>query len=177
MASSPDAVEIWEGALTFAFFPVLVILAFLADIGYFSSHRKEVTHKKVIAADLSQEELAAYVAKVRRQCGVELTDEQVMKIIEHETAQPMSRAAHRVAATREMTGAKKVKQGKTEEDRRSFSVRKIDGTLDEKQRERRGSKDIKNMVRVEFAADRYSVLESCKECVIPVTKSGGEKGL
>lgn len=107
VATSKDAVEPWEGALTFAFFPILVVLAFLADKGYFSNDRKDVTNKKVIAADLSQEELAAYVSKVRKQHGVELTDEQVMKIIEHETAQPMSRAAHRVAATRSATGQKK----------------------------------------------------------------------
>eukprot|EP00746_Dinoflagellata_sp_MGD_P071306 gnl/MRDRNA2_/MRDRNA2_29066_c0_seq2.p1 gnl/MRDRNA2_/MRDRNA2_29066_c0~~gnl/MRDRNA2_/MRDRNA2_29066_c0_seq2.p1 ORF type:complete len:840 (+),score=144.17 gnl/MRDRNA2_/MRDRNA2_29066_c0_seq2:108-2627(+) len=177
MASSPDCVEPWEGALTFLFFPLLVIMAFLADIGYFSGNRGEATHKRVVAADMTQEELATYISKVRRQHGVELSDEQVMKIIEHETAQPMSRAAHRVAATREMTGAKKVKHTQTQ-DEKSFSVSKVNDTGDEKaERNRRGSVDIRKSIRVEFAADRYSVLESCKECVIPLIKQGGEAGM
>jgi len=172
MTTSKDCVEPWEGALTFLFFPILVVLAFLADIGYFSSNRKEATQKRVVAADMAQEELAAYISKVRRQHGVELTDEQVMKIIEHETAQPLSRAAHRVAATREMTGAKKIKHS----DDKAFTVGKVEGTSDDKMKERRASIQ-KNQVRVEFAAERYSVLESCKECVIPVVKTGGEQGL
>eukprot|EP00930_Biecheleria_cincta_P050135 TRINITY_DN3530_c0_g1_i1.p1 TRINITY_DN3530_c0_g1~~TRINITY_DN3530_c0_g1_i1.p1 ORF type:complete len:1035 (-),score=159.06 TRINITY_DN3530_c0_g1_i1:317-3421(-) len=33
---SPDVVEVWEGVFTFLFFPILVILAYLADIGKFS---------------------------------------------------------------------------------------------------------------------------------------------
>jgi len=169
VATSKDAVEPWEGALTFAFFPLLVVLAFFADKGYFSNDRKDVTNKKVIAADLSQEELAAYVSKVRKQHGVELTDEQVMKIIEHETAQPMSRAAHRVAATRSATGQKKVKKS----DADKMRVSKIVGTSDD-------LNEKKNLERseifVEFAAERYSVLESCKECLIPVIKTGGDPG-
>ena len=34
---SPDVVEPWEGALTFAFFPVLVAIAYWADRGAFDS--------------------------------------------------------------------------------------------------------------------------------------------
>merc|ERR1719313_1615499 len=169
MASSKDAVEPWEGALTFVFFPMLVTMAFLADTGYFSNKRGEATHKRVVAADMTQEELAAYISKVRRQHGVELSDDQVMKIIEHETAQPMSRAAHRVAATREITGSKKVKQS----DADKMRVSKIVGTSDD-------LNEKKNLERseifVEFAAERYSVLESCKECLIPVIKTGGDPG-
>ena len=34
---SPDVVDIWEGLLTLMFFPLLVLLAWLADKGYFST--------------------------------------------------------------------------------------------------------------------------------------------
>jgi len=34
--SSPDMVELWEGIVTFLYFPVLVLLAYWADIGKFS---------------------------------------------------------------------------------------------------------------------------------------------
>lgn len=39
--SSPNIVEIWEGLLTFIYFPLLIILAYLADIGLFSRGDKE----------------------------------------------------------------------------------------------------------------------------------------
>ena len=34
--SSPDIVEMWEAILTFLFFPILVVIAYLADKGYLS---------------------------------------------------------------------------------------------------------------------------------------------
>ena len=34
--SSPDEVELWEAILTLFFFPVLVILAYMADKKYFN---------------------------------------------------------------------------------------------------------------------------------------------
>lgn len=36
LISSPDEVKIWEGAITFVLFPILVVLAFCADKGYFT---------------------------------------------------------------------------------------------------------------------------------------------
>ena len=33
---TPDLIEVWEGALTFCFFPLLVLLAYLLDIRFFS---------------------------------------------------------------------------------------------------------------------------------------------
>ena len=39
--NSPDVVEPWEGCCTLAFFPVLVVVSYMADIGYFKSVESE----------------------------------------------------------------------------------------------------------------------------------------
>eukprot|EP00928_Gymnodinium_smaydae_P042963 TRINITY_DN2888_c0_g2_i1.p1 TRINITY_DN2888_c0_g2~~TRINITY_DN2888_c0_g2_i1.p1 ORF type:complete len:842 (+),score=232.82 TRINITY_DN2888_c0_g2_i1:149-2527(+) len=39
--SSPNIIDIWEGVLTFLYFPILVILAFMADKGMFSKKKQE----------------------------------------------------------------------------------------------------------------------------------------
>jgi len=38
---TPDKIEIWEGAVTFAFFPLLVVLAYLVDIGILGGQSPE----------------------------------------------------------------------------------------------------------------------------------------
>ena len=38
---SPDLIEVWEGLLTFLFMPLLVLVAYLLDIGYFDHKKKK----------------------------------------------------------------------------------------------------------------------------------------
>ena len=42
VAATPDVVTITEGALTFGFFPLLVMAAYAADKGYFTARGQEV---------------------------------------------------------------------------------------------------------------------------------------
>merc|ERR1719157_207888 len=41
MVTSPDVCEIWEATLTLLFFPILIVVAFLADKGYFTKGGKQ----------------------------------------------------------------------------------------------------------------------------------------
>jgi solute carrier family 8 (sodium/calcium exchanger) len=89
MGTSENLVDVWEGVLTFLFFPVLVELAFLADKGYFSKNGGTGAGKqRVVTADMTKEELADVEATVRKLHGAHLTDEQVLKIIEIEYSPP-----------------------------------------------------------------------------------------
>merc|ERR1719326_105957 len=65
--TTPEKVSVWEGVVTFLFFPILVILAYVADRGFFSSEetRAGVTSSRVVAAEMTKEELAELAAKVR----------------------------------------------------------------------------------------------------------------
>jgi len=178
---TPDEITIFEGVLTFVFFPVLVILAFCADKGYFSmmniydeehhnaprckrshamqylatsrdtdgwgcdgrfqpggcrsgitgyfqtrgvdryrcdvcdydlcrkcveSHRRMSHH--IIGSDVSKEELAQIELRILQQHGDALSDEQLVRLIQKEHAEPKTRAAYRVEAVRNMVGGKRL---------------------------------------------------------------------
>mmetsp|Transcript_26770 Transcript_26770/g.63741 ORF Transcript_26770/g.63741 Transcript_26770/m.63741 type:complete len:832 (+) Transcript_26770:110-2605(+) len=110
---SKDVVDIWEGLVTFAMFPILVGLAFLADKGYFT--RKPPEEKAHFGPsgtrlfdDMNREELAAAEVKLKKEYGLELSDEQIAKLLEKEEPVHKSKAAYRVAATRGIFGGKRV---------------------------------------------------------------------
>lgn len=167
MLITPDVVDVWEGLLTFLFFPVLVILAYLADIGAFSSNRKEVLSRKVIAAEMSREELAETILKIKQRHGADITDEQALSLIEKETAQPKSRAEYRVAAVRNLTGGRKV--AVENHDDSHYAVKKIDaGYVDD-------SANVKNdRLTFDFACERLAVLESGGHVILSVLRKGCE---
>jgi len=105
---SVDVVDVVEGVFTFLLFPLLIVLAFMADQGYFSK-RPEMGKGHISAIsteDMTEEELAVFDAQIRAKYGPKVTEDQVAKIIQH--SQPTSRAKYRIAATRKMTASKKV---------------------------------------------------------------------
>merc|ERR1719428_1426252 len=154
MLSTPDVVDIWEGLLTFLFFPVLVCLAYAADRGYFSgSTREEVVTSRVTAAEMSKEELAEMILKIQHEYGHNLTDEQAIAILEKQTAAPKSRAEYRVAASKGMTGGKRVHM---EDHNAALSeVQKVVGTGDEE-----AALLKKKQAVIEFTHEKHAVLES-----------------
>lgn len=63
---TPNVIDIWEGVVTFIFFPILVVLAYLADIGVFSSNRDDLPDGDLLVGkikeaglELSQEDATA----------------------------------------------------------------------------------------------------------------------
>lgn len=166
MVTSPDVVEIWEGLLTFIFFPILVMLAYAADIGMFSgATREEVVTSRVTAAEMSKEELAEMIMKIRQQYGENLTDEQAISVIERETAQPKSRAEYRVAASRQLTGGKKIAVDSKNDAK--YTIQKAEGTGDD-------TADLakKNQMVIEFKNLKYAVLESSPLVTLQVVRTG-----
>merc|ERR1719265_362154 len=112
--NTPEVVDIEEGFLTFSFFFILIILSYLTDIGVLScgSSEEKESHeeKRAVNSEMTKEELAQMVQKVRRQSGVgaNMTEEEVMMAIEKETAAPKSRAVYRAQALRQMIGGKRI---------------------------------------------------------------------
>mmetsp|Transcript_1113 Transcript_1113/g.2447 ORF Transcript_1113/g.2447 Transcript_1113/m.2447 type:complete len:823 (+) Transcript_1113:286-2754(+) len=106
---SKDVVTVYEGVLTFVFFWVLVLLAFLFDTGKIPGFAKEPQGHQV-QRDSTHQELFEMEQEVRQKYGanVNLTPEQVAVLIDYEYYSPCSRAMLRVQATRGMSGGKKV---------------------------------------------------------------------
>jgi len=71
--STPDLIDIWEGVLTLFFFPILVVIAYLADIGKLSrtSHKEQETHRQIQAKMM--------------EAGIQLTTKEVKLVARAET--------------------------------------------------------------------------------------------
>lgn len=170
MVISPNIVEVWEGVVTFLFFPVLVTLAYLADRGYFTGTFGKPEDKEtapLVTADMTKQELAALEAKIRLEHGPNLTDAQVLRFIEQEHKAPRSRAQYRVGAIREMTGGRRVEVTKTVDP--LYNVMPTVGTCDEKATD---YDSRKTFAVVEFQTPKYTVLENARVLKVPVSRRG-----
>jgi len=167
MVTSPDLVEVWEGVLTLLFFPILVAVAFAADRGMFSGKdkRAETLSPQILATDMDQDELCELIAQIRTEHDVELTDEQVTKLVEKRTAPKPSRAAYRVDASKKMYGAKKSEPMVTPSFVSSSEVTSVEGET---------SDAVKKQppATVAFSVAKYAVMESKPSVKLEVMRSG-----
>lgn len=167
--SSENVILLWEALLTFLMFPALVALAYFADTGGFSSKatRDKTQHPKVSLSEVSKEELAAIEMKILQKHGpdhMDLSDNQVAKMIQKEHAGPKTRAQYRVQATRNLVGGKRVDSvgdGGTHAVSNS-SVVPFDSAAMMKGED----------VTIEFASPSYAVIESVGTLTLAVHRSG-----
>eukprot|EP00041_Stephanoeca_diplocostata_P012633 m.211879 g.211879 ORF g.211879 m.211879 type:complete len:397 (-) comp19030_c0_seq26:1698-2888(-) len=116
MGVSKDMVEVWEGVLTLLFFPIMIIVAYLADIGYFDSGRPTgVVHSHPV--DRNEDFTAAEAFLQMRQlakergCAIKDLPPQVIAsaITSSEVGQlHFSRAQHKNNAIRRLTGRQEI---------------------------------------------------------------------
>jgi solute carrier family 8 (sodium/calcium exchanger) len=107
---TPDVVTVWEGVLTFLFFPVLAFLAYVADIGYFNKLIKSgvsKSEKLVLSGNSTEEEKIEMKRRIREKYG-DPAEEHMEDLMKYEFSAPLSRGKHRVNAIRCMTGGKQV---------------------------------------------------------------------
>jgi len=110
LGPSPNVVDVWEGMLTFLFFPILVLIAYLVDIGYFARIFNKVNNRPlVLTATTTPEECEQMMKELEVKYG-RLPDKQYDQnaLMYYEYAPPVSRAARRVQATRSMMGGAQV---------------------------------------------------------------------
>jgi len=163
VAFTQDMVEPWEGVLTFLFFPLLVILSYMADIGMFGKVRKPTEH--LVLSQATPEQLAELMMKIRQDFGENLSEEQVKAALQHELRQRRSRAVYRVAAVRDMAGGKKV-VGINDKSRQQLDANRATNSVAVKEAATTNAftnevaKQNAKMSYVEFVSSRFSVLES-----------------
>mmetsp|Transcript_60819 Transcript_60819/g.131959 ORF Transcript_60819/g.131959 Transcript_60819/m.131959 type:complete len:834 (-) Transcript_60819:296-2797(-) len=170
---SPNKVEIWEGILTFLFFPILVVLAFLADKGYFSktnSSEERKVLRRCLSDDFTKDEIAQVAQEIREEHGSNLTDDQVMKLIEAQYFGHHSRAYYRHAAMAKGIGGGK-KNVEVHAGPPDLTVMAVTSTGDDVDKEAE-----ERTVKVGFAASRYAFLENCVKAKIKVLRMGPLQG-
>mmetsp|Transcript_46279 Transcript_46279/g.110119 ORF Transcript_46279/g.110119 Transcript_46279/m.110119 type:complete len:873 (-) Transcript_46279:231-2849(-) len=170
--SSENFIDLWESVVTFLFFPVLVILAFLADKGYFSSKDKKKHLYVADIHDISKEELAELEAEIKSEHKERLTDEQMAKIIESRLHVPKTRAAYRVGAIRSLTGAHKIHHTSTEKEH-SYDVSKVHPIEDDKTTPTpssigASSQTLGAVGLVQFVCKSYVCMESDGKLEVPI---------
>jgi solute carrier family 8 (sodium/calcium exchanger) len=185
---TPHIVDPGEGLATFLFFPVLIFLAYLADVGYFSKKKQEKARRgSLISADMSKEELAEETARIRREHG-DISDEQLQKIIKIEARAHATRAHYRVAAIRNLIGGKRVPVDKfsrsmTNEMGRLASG--FTGMFSPKSKKKvvpvavedvEAAEEKKDPVFFEFEHEKLAVLENAGCVKITVKRYGDTKG-
>lgn len=158
---TPEVVTIEESVITFLFFPILVIIAFAADRGYFSSlfARGEATRDHISIGDMTGEEIAEITMTIRQEHHMNIrssthdfSTEQMTKLVEAKVAKPKSRAHYRVGAIRHLTAGMKLTRRFTHDKIDSHKVMPVshqtvyDGAV------------IK--VCVAWIAERYMVMEN-----------------
>jgi solute carrier family 8 (sodium/calcium exchanger) len=170
---SKDYIEIWEGVLTFLFFPVLVIVAFMADKGYFSQGGTvaKAELKRITLEAAAIKDIAAMDKEIRRKYGEQLSDDEVARIMEAEYGGPVSRAAYRIGAIRSIVGGKRVHLRKSD----APSHLAIMPAPEAKSEVQLGQGVVPEEGRsiIEFVSEAYSVGEACGTVEIGVRRRGG----
>ncbi|XP_042863418.1 sodium/calcium exchanger 2-like isoform X4 [Penaeus japonicus] len=152
MVTSPQEVEIWEAVVTFLLFPLLVLLAWLAErnfcgvpnktdtskqieLGNFQSADKLIREKQYFRdGRLDRDGLVAFIKEVKNYPGLTDEDAAVLAASKLVESQSHSRMWYRVGAVRNMTGGRKTqpqlstKLKERSKDRKKTLVMLEDGT-------------------------------------------------
>lgn len=160
-----DIVDIWEGTLTFLGFPMLVVLAFIADKGYLS-RGDTAPGKQNSYEDFSKEAVAAKEVELCHRAHTNLPDETLARMIEADMQPHKSRAAYRVESLRKIFAGRKVGGWKKVPFRRS-KVAPIEEEVTEQPEE-----PEKKRVTLEFICSVFAVMESIGTLEVPVEIHG-----
>ncbi|RZF40302.1 hypothetical protein LSTR_LSTR013244 [Laodelphax striatellus] len=128
--SSPNVVDVWESAVTFALFPILTLFAYAADRGWcglkvFSASknkrqlelgplRSDETDKTALERNffkegkLDKDSLVAFVREVKRFPGLTDEDAAVLAASKLVNAQPHSAMWYRIGAVRTLSGSRRL---------------------------------------------------------------------
>ena len=159
MLWTPDVITIEEGLITFFLFPVLVLLAYMADKGYFTGKKKDAEAQKVLLDAATEQEIATMRMRILKKHGTGIPDDKVVALIREEfgAVEEPSRAARRMAATEKLFGGGRRKSADSK-------VVPIKLSPDEG--------PAKANITFEFEHTEYSCLESCDTLELVITREG-----
>jgi len=167
MVSSPNVIEIWEGVFTLLCFPILVVLAYGADRGWFSSGQVVPTHAEHMIGIGGQTLGSAKIEELMKKIDKSASAEEAAALVAQLNAQQQkpSRAQLRMNAIRSMTGQKAVgkKGGKVN--------KKLLKSEEETKAAPAAAKPVDELT---FEFEDYAVLESDGKVVITLTRTSTE---
>jgi solute carrier family 8 (sodium/calcium exchanger) len=164
---SKDVIEPWEGILTFLWFPLLIVVAFLADKGYFSRGGVEAKKQmKKVSLDMAKtKDLAKLDKEIRAKYGDDLTEEEVAQLITSEYGSSVSRAAYRIGAIRSIVGGKRIHHATAQ-----TACKRASQVRPEPTKKKEDEKTY-----IEFLSGSYTVGEDAGHIELPVRRRGGDE--
>jgi len=163
--STPDVVDIWEAVALVAFFPLLALVAFLADKGYLGGGPSDALKRQVMASEMTKDELAELVVQIKAEYG-EVDDDAMKLLIEQKTGQRGDRARYRALATRQFIGA-----GRHHAEASSSPT---PPSPREKERQLNDSTGGVTSACIQFASPKYGVLENGRQVKVELVRTGDE---
>ncbi|PIC25830.1 hypothetical protein B9Z55_018610 [Caenorhabditis nigoni] len=194
---SPGEIEIWEGLLTFVFFPLTVGTAYMADIkiiqNRFLPHRyRRGSHGQMIATEAEEmkmlengspqgadpalkafeehrQEFIELMREIRKQ-NPHITPTELQKQAEYEMISrgPKSRAFYRVQATRRLIGGGDIVKKRIDKEHNKA----LDALVQAQEKQLRD-----NTCKIFLDPAHYTVLESVGSFDVVVGRDGGPDGL
>uniref|UniRef100_A0A8C6XIH1 Calx-beta domain-containing protein n=1 Tax=Naja naja TaxID=35670 RepID=A0A8C6XIH1_NAJNA len=171
---SPGEVELWEALLTFLFFPLCVLQAWVGDIGYpkmdieMDNSLKEGSEGLGDMGKDQDEEARRDMARTLRDLKQKYPEKDMEQLIEMANYQVLvqqqkSRAFYRIQATRMMIGAGNIlKKHAADQARKAISMQEVQMEEDE------------SVTRVGFEPAHYQCFENCGSVVLTVARRGGD---
>lgn len=189
---SPGEVEVWEGLLTFMFFPTTVLTAYMADRKMYKYINKDfrMNRRGVIVQaeamemgnteitppdDVHEEIKQEYIATLKElrvqhpSCDLESLERMAHELLLNRG--PKSRAFYRIQATRKLMGSGDLLRRISERAQSDLSEVKA-----ELQRESGAADYNPSGSRVYFDPPTYTVLESCGRFEVRVHRAGDLEG-
>lgn len=170
VGTSKDVIEIWEAVLTLVCFPFMVGMAYYVDIRCSRDEYDDPFDR----SELTQDTISRMISDIRRSfVNEEMSEQQLMALLHYQLSKMSTRARYRVAATRDLTGGKKVMTDRNSTIEGSQPVVERQKTLLELGTSSTTEKiEVKPQSMINFASTKYSVLESKRRAVVGVVRGG-----
>lgn len=170
VGTSKDVIEIWEAVLTLVCFPCMVGIAYYVDIRFARVGYDDPFDR----SELTQDTISRMISDIRRSfANEEISEQQVMALLHYQLSKMSTRASYRIAATRDLTGGKKVLTNNRSALEGSRPAAEHQKTLLELGTSSTTEKsEVKPQSMINFASTKYSVLESKRRAVVGVVRGG-----
>lgn len=185
--NTADEIDLWEAIATFAFFPILVIFAFMADKGYCGKGKVKHKHLEIelgksaedttLMPDSKDQEgkmkevVSAFMHNLDKPENLSEDDAALIAAHKLQSEAPHSRAWYRVRASRDLLAGKRVSPDL------SGALNTLSRSSPEQLQYRVGVDEILGKTQpqhavIEFDAVSTSVMENCGAVKIAVVRSG-----
>ncbi|CAF3909684.1 unnamed protein product, partial [Rotaria sp. Silwood1] len=194
---SKDVVDLWEAVITFLLFPVVVLLAYMAEKNFFAAKEIDMgeEERKLILKPsevdpagnvrmFRREELLQFLRDLGQAKDLSLEEKAQLFAAKLSENMPRSRMQYRIQGVRMLTGSKSLfphLSGRLQEIyQQAVKQQLLDGTVspdseNENQREvspRINIDDDQTIATIEFASSNYAVLEREQRVTVDVVRYG-----